>query len=68
MQMLDKSKDIQLIISMSTNTDIILGTQKMQTDHGHPPAFHFTWFGQFLNLVVITPGSNKYQIVPIQVF
>ena len=37
-----KTKDIQLTIRMSTNTDIILsvvtfmGTEKMQSDHGHP--------------------------------
>ena len=61
-------------IRVSTNTDMILrlvtliGTQKIQTDQGHPPAFQFTRFGKILNLVIITRGCNYLQIVPIQVF
>ena len=48
-----KTKDIQLTIRMSTNTDIILsvvtpmGTEKIQTGHGHPTVFRFTQFEPF---------------------
>ena len=50
--MRDKTKDIQLYLTVSTNVGRIfrvvafMGSLKMQTEHGHPPVFQFTRFGQ----------------------
>ena len=50
--MRDKTKDIQVYLTVSTNTgrifrvDAPMDTKKMQREHGHPPVFQFTRFGQ----------------------